>query len=202
MSEPITIADIATSLHAMARAGTIDHGNGCETVTSEGMLARYVASALHIIDARLRALETHVAHVLLHGDAPNKREPMPEAARLRAIETAARALVDALPRREGHMKIGVSIFVLADGLHIWSNVTCTEGAAFVDYMAQTLTVTRRGGARVEVEVAHAEPLALQLDAFARLVESGEMGALCSGADGAAVVAMAERAAAMGTRRYV
>lgn len=89
MSEPTTIADIVTSLHAMARAGTVDHGNGCGTVTGEGMLARYVASALAIIDARLHTLETHVAHVLLHGDAPNKREPMPEAARLRAIDTAA-----------------------------------------------------------------------------------------------------------------
>jgi len=57
MNTPTTIADIIASLAAIKRAGTIDHGNGCGTVTGEGMLADHVASALAIIDGRLRALE-------------------------------------------------------------------------------------------------------------------------------------------------
>lgn len=90
---------------------------------------------------------------------------------------------------------------LAEGKSRTLGITGTRGALWVDYVAQTCVMTRRGE-RVELPVERAEPLALQLDAFADLVESGDMGSLCSGEDGAAAVALAEQAALMGRREFV
>lgn len=90
---------------------------------------------------------------------------------------------------------------LATGKTRTIGVTGTKGAAFVDLIAQTCVVVKRGGVREEVHIEKGEPLALELDAFLTLVESGNMGDLCSGADGAAVVALAERALIVGRREW-
>lgn len=80
-------------------------------------------------------------------------------------------------------------------------VTGTEGAAFVDYIAQTCAVVR-GGERVELPVERREPLRAQLDAFYRYVTEGEQGLLASAEDGAAAVLLAERALAVSRGGWV
>lgn len=71
-------------------------------------------------------------------------------------------------------------------------VTGTEGAAFIDYIAQTCAIVR-GNERVELPIERREPLRAQLDAFYRFVTEREQGLLASAEDGAAAVLLAERA---------
>lgn len=79
-------------------------------------------------------------------------------------------------------------------------VTGTQGAAFVDYQAQTVAVVR-GAERTEVPVERVEPLRAQLNAFHALCAHGVLGDLCSGEDAAAAVFLAERALAVTPRAW-
>ncbi len=78
-------------------------------------------------------------------------------------------------------------------------VTGTAGVAFVDLIAQTVEVAS-GSQRESVVVKRAEPLALQLDAFADYIESGVIGNLASGEEATRAVVLAEEALMMGARR--
>ncbi len=78
-------------------------------------------------------------------------------------------------------------------------VTGTHGVAFVDLIAQAVEIASSAG-RVAVEVKRAEPLALQLDAFADYIETGVIGNLASGEEATRAVVLAEEALVMGARR--
>lgn len=71
-------------------------------------------------------------------------------------------------------------------------VTGTGGVCFVDLIAQTVEVVV-GEERTAIEVPRAEPLALELDAFANLIEGRDSGPLCTGEEAAVAVRLAEAA---------
>lgn len=76
-------------------------------------------------------------------------------------------------------------------------VTGTNGVAFVDLMRQTVAIVS-GTVREEMPVERVEPLALELDAFANLIEGRDASPLCSAADAAEAVRLAETALTIGT----
>ncbi len=75
-------------------------------------------------------------------------------------------------------------------------VTGTGGVIFVDLIAQTVEIAI-GNERTLIAVPRAEPLADQLNSFANLIDGKPSGQLCSGADAAAAVLLAEQALRIG-----
>lgn len=103
------------------------------------------------------------------------------------------ALCDAVRARVSFFTTGgVSVFAEADWISpVKTRTLVLNGETWrgqLDYQAQTLLVNG-----TEVQIEKDEPLRAELDAFATFVETGYAGDLCTAAEGAAAVQLAERA---------